>query len=105
MPPTKVAWACGSRSLVVSLISSAAAMGVGDEEDYVKSVRPVRSTGPTRSDHLSERRLLRGIHRDSPVRLDPYPPVAVLAPVAAVRRPPRFRPLVPFVWLAPASVL
>ena len=39
------------------------------------------------------------------VGLVPDPPPGVLAPVVAVRRLPRFRPVVPFAPFAPASVL
>jgi hypothetical protein len=54
---------------------------------------------------LDKDRFLGGVDAEVPVGLDPDPPAGVLAPVVAVRRFPRFRPVVPFAPFAPASVL
>src|SRR5829696_4378674 len=98
MPPSGVRLVSSSSSPVMAPASSVITPPVVEakvdrRERLVPSLP--KSAGPTRSEHLSERRFLGAVYGEVPVRLYPDPPPSVLAPVVVVRWLPCLRPLVP----------
>src|SRR5215217_5681359 len=105
MSPPGVTRVSSSRSPVMAPTSSVITPPMVElNEDQLVSAT-LTSVRLARRQHLVKCCLLVGVDAEVPVRLDPDPPPGVLAPVFAVRRFPRLRPLVPFVRFAPASVL
>src|SRR5215207_2660127 len=98
MPPSGVRLVCSSISPVMAPASSVITPPVVEtkvdrRERLVPSLP--KSAGPTRSEHLSERRFRAAVYGGVPVRLYPEPPPRVLAPVVVVRWVPCLRAFVP----------
>src|SRR5215211_4009616 len=104
MPPSGVRLVSSSSSPVMvptsSVITPPVVETKVERKDRLVSAPPT-SGGPTRCEHLSERRFLGVLYAKVPVGLDPDPPPGVLAPVVLVRRFPRLWPLVPLRTIRP----